>query len=174
MSDKKEIVSYIYNYVKESNNPIVIILKSQWNKFTSLEDYAQLTSFGLILLFLMLFGIFQYIIYYFICIAYPIYGSLMTCDKKSDINFYWITYWVIFTIINFIEDYSLLHYIPYYTTVKMLFLFICFMPKPNSIIIYTKHYNLNKYIFNKSTKYLNNVDTFFKTIKMNLHIENND
>ena len=171
MSENKNIISYIYTNIKKSNNPVVIIIKSQWNKFTSLEDYAQLTSFGIILLFLMLFGIFQYLIYYFICIGYPIYGSLITCNKNSELNFYWITYWIIFTSINFIEEYSLLHYIPYYITCKMLFLFIFFIPKPKSIIIYTKHYNINKKLYDKCIIYLDKVDIFFKSIKMNIENE---
>jgi hypothetical protein len=171
MSDNKSIISYVSTYIKDTNNPIVIVVKSQWNKFTTLEDYAQLTSFGLILLFLMLFGIFQYLIYYFVCIGYPVYGSLMTCTTNSKLNFYWITYWIVFTGINFVEEYSLLHYVPYYTTAKMLFLFICFMPKPKSIVLYTKQYNLNEKIYNKCLIYLNKVHAFFKSIKMDIEIE---
>ena len=45
------------------------------------------------------------------------------------------------------------------------------MPKPKSIILYTKSYNLNNIFYDKCSIYINKVDAFFKSIKMDVNID---
>ncbi|CAH8655897.1 unnamed protein product [Dicrocoelium dendriticum] len=74
---------------------------------------------------------------------YPAYQSIKAIESPSkDDDTQWLCYWVVFAFLQMVEacTFSLVYYIPIYTTIKCIFLLHCMAPIPEngSVFVY-KH-----------------------------------
>jgi hypothetical protein len=62
--------------------------------------------------------------------AYPVYATVTAIEAKTDLEF-WATYWVVYSIIDIVEDLfdALLYWISFYYPIKMLFFLWLFLPQ---------------------------------------------
>ncbi len=74
----------------------------------------------------------------FVCPVYHSYKALKTCDpltmKRN------LSYWVVLGSLSLIESclYSIIEYIPLYGSIKVIFLFYCFLPSTKVKYLYSK------------------------------------
>ena len=91
-------------------------------------------------------------------IVYPAYMSLKAIDtKEEDDDKQWCTYWVVFFMFILFELYFsyILHLIPFYFLLKLIFLIWLFFPTTNgATLIY------DKFLCKLYSKYEKNLDEF--------------
>ena len=64
-------------------------------------------------------------------VAYPCFMSFLALESKgSDDDKQWLTYWVVFGLFNIVDQFAgfILHFIPFYFFLKLLFLVYLFHP----------------------------------------------
>lgn len=154
-----------------SDHPFVVVARTQWSKFRSLEDSQQMMAFSFVFVCLMAFGLLDNLIFGFICLCYPTWATLTSVTPesvkfKNDSSSQWAVYWIVFSWLSIFEYYLPLYNIPYYTVVKTLALFVCFMPKPNTISKLTEKYSLTNQLVEVCGPYLEKVESLFSFLRM--------
>jgi len=155
-SELTKNIADLYTKVLEFANNLITDLKSSnigniTTRFNSvlkhyegLENEKKFTYAMASFLLMMLFGILTDILFSVSYIAYPIYATMKTINTKSESNLTiltkWSVYWIVYSLINFVELYlPLYNHIPYYKFVKLFVLVFGFMDLPNDY----KKYSLN-------------------------------
>jgi receptor expression-enhancing protein 5/6 len=104
----------------------------------------------IVCLIFILIGLLESYLTYLIATLYPLYISIKTIqtNNKDDIK-QWLTYWVVYSFFINLESLFgfILHYIMFYSFLKIIFLLILYLPQYNGALwIYDK---LLKDVFNK-------------------------
>ena len=99
---ENHVTQSILNFVK-SDNTIMLFLRAQWKKFRNLKETHQLMTLSFVLVCLMAFGIFDNLIYHFICLGYPTHESFRSSQNSPE-QYLWMNYWMAYVWITFVEN----------------------------------------------------------------------
>lgn len=156
-----------YSHIMNSNNPLIVISRNQWIKFRNLNNNQQMMTFSFVFICLMLFGILDNLIYCFICLFYPVWGTLYSIKQSNNDNYLiWLVYWIVYSFLQTVEYILPLYNLPYYTTIKTITLFVCFMPQSSTINKFTSKYSLTNLLVDKCNPYLENIKKVFIFIRL--------
>ena len=93
---------------------------------------AQLSRYGLIAgIVLVMLGIGNTYITCLLGVAYPCFASFLALESEgADDDKQWLTYWVVFGLFNIVDQFAgfILHFIPFYFFLKLIFLVWLFHP----------------------------------------------
>lgn len=142
----------------ESDHLVMTLVRAQWNKFRNLEEVSQISVLFITLMCLMIFGIFESLIFRSICLCYPTYSTLQSYKTKNESSYPWLIYWIIYSWTHAIENFFPLYQIPYYLAAKTIFISMCFMPKPTCLQKSTSKYDLSQKLFDIFIPYLYKFD----------------
>lgn len=87
-------------------------------------------------------GFFDKYITLLVAVIYPSYWSIKAIEsEEKDDDKQWLTYWVVFAVFTVFDTIGapILHYIPFYFFIKIIFLIWCFLPNTRgALFIYEK------------------------------------
>ena len=93
---------------------------------------GQISRYGLITgIILVMLGIGNTYITCLLGVAYPCFKSFLALESKgADDDKQWLTYWVVFGLFNIVDQFAgfILHFIPFYFFLKLIFLVYLFHP----------------------------------------------
>ena len=105
------------------------------------KEYIALGGVALPFLFLLLMGGANFIVD-LVAYLYPAYASVRAIESEgTDDDTQWLTYWLVFSLFKLMEGVmdSILHYIPFYFILKIVFLVWCFYPGTDGALIVYSH-----------------------------------
>jgi receptor expression-enhancing protein 5/6 len=112
--------------------------------------------------FLVLIGYLENYITTIVGTVYPAYWSLKALESQgSEDDTQWLTYWIVFALFSLLDQFSgvVLHIIPFYFFLKIVFLIWCFMPNTRGAsVVYN---NVIRQLFKKYEKDLDKLNEKF-------------
>lgn len=161
--NNKNVFSQMHSKLLNSNHPIITVSSGQWSKFRNLENNQQMMAFSFVFICLMAFGILDNLIFGFVCMCYPTWATFASLESNASM---WAIYWVVFCWWSLFEYYLPMYNITYYTLIKTLVLYLCFMPQPNTISKITNKYNLTNQLVKSSEPYFEKAKHLFTFFRM--------
>jgi len=134
-----------------------VILKNEYtHKYAELiEEKTKIhieyfvVALAFIPLIMVYYGYFGKTVSDLVGFLYPVFATIKSIEaKNSEDVYYWVTYWVVYSLFNVIEDFvdALLHWwLPLFYPLKMAFFIWLYLPQTNGAKLAYKHVVLKIY-----------------------------